>query len=450
MEAKQKLDSLLDELSKANRLPRLSSAVSDVDQVIELLSDARERIAESGMDPHTASLTMTMLQNPIKFAFGKINDDLKAASASHKKVGRSLDKHFPLKQLPTDDDGMEDRLPLINRAIAMHLLREGQFTVASTFINEVQTKTPPAPASNYSEPMDEDDDEDEGDGEEEDEEGEETHTDTAGSPAAHDDDEYDLSSLHSQELQEKFAEMYTILQQLKAQNLLPAIEWARSNSAELEARGGNLEFELSKLQYVWLFKGPSVNNLPDDEHNGRRGALAYARQHFGRFQARHLREIQQLASAMVFAPNLPDSPYHLTFAAVSTAFSDVAASFTREFCSLLGLSAESPLYLAVTAGALALPRLMKFMLATRSKGTEWTTTQELPFETPLPESMLFHSIFVCPVSKEQTTEDNPPMVIPCGHMLARETLQKLCKGNRFKCPYCPSEGLFEDARRVVL
>jgi hypothetical protein len=342
---------------------------------------------------------------------------------------------------------MGDHLPLINRAIAMHLLREGQFAVASTFINEVQAKHPRAPSAGFDEPMDEDEDEDE------DEEDDEDHTDADGSPAAHDDadddDDCDLSSLHSQELQDKFAEMYEILQQLKAQNLLPAIEWARSNSAELEARGSNLEFELSKLQYVWLFKGPAVNNLPDDQHNGRAGALAYARQHFGRFQARHLREIQQLASAMVFAPNLPTSPYHQTFA-ISTAFADVAASFTREFCSLLGLSAESPLYLAVTAGALALPRLMKYMLATRSKGTEWTTAQELPFETPLPESMLFHSIFVCPVSKEQTTEDNPPMVIPCGHMLARETLQKLCKGSRFKCPYCPSEGLMRDARRVVL
>jgi hypothetical protein len=119
MEAKHRLESLLDELSKANSLPRLSSAVSDVDQVIELLSDARERIAGGwyprlpppllvlpddlmetrpltwappAMDPHTASLNMTKLQNPIKFAFGKINDDLKAASSSHKKVGRSLDK----------------------------------------------------------------------------------------------------------------------------------------------------------------------------------------------------------------------------------------------------------------------------------------------------------------------------------------------------------------------
>lgn len=45
MEAKQKLDSLLDDLSKANRLPRLSKAAHDVDRIIELLSEAREQIA---------------------------------------------------------------------------------------------------------------------------------------------------------------------------------------------------------------------------------------------------------------------------------------------------------------------------------------------------------------------------------------------------------------------
>lgn len=35
---------------------------------------------------------MTKLQNPIKTAFDKVNDDLKAASAAHKKVGKALDK----------------------------------------------------------------------------------------------------------------------------------------------------------------------------------------------------------------------------------------------------------------------------------------------------------------------------------------------------------------------
>lgn len=54
----------------------------------------------AAMDPHTASLTMTRLQNPVKFAFGKVNDDLKAASSAHKKVGRSLDKVCTRTLLP--------------------------------------------------------------------------------------------------------------------------------------------------------------------------------------------------------------------------------------------------------------------------------------------------------------------------------------------------------------
>jgi hypothetical protein len=91
MEGNQKLEALLDDLGRANRLPRLSAAAHDVDKVIDLLSTARDDIAKA-MDSHTASITMTKLQNPIKMAFDKVNDDLKAASSAHKKVGRSLDK----------------------------------------------------------------------------------------------------------------------------------------------------------------------------------------------------------------------------------------------------------------------------------------------------------------------------------------------------------------------
>ncbi len=218
-----------------------------------------------------------------------------------------------------------------------------------------------------------------------------------------------------------------------------------SQLGRAEARGSNLEFELCKLQYVWLFGQAESGGSPPNLS----AAFGYARAHFGRFQARHLREIQKLASAMVFAPNMGESPYASLFE-TDTAFEDVAVSFTREFCSLLGLSAESPLYLAATAGTIALPRLIKFIGATRSKRTEWTTASELAFETPLPNSMIYHSIFVCPVSKEQTTDANPPMMLPCGHVLASESLQNIAKGVKFKCPYCPSEGRLEDARPIIL
>jgi hypothetical protein len=261
--------------------------------------------------------------------------------------------------------------------------------------------------------------------------------------------------------------MYYILQQLQEhKNLLPAIEWSRENRQALEARGSNLEFELCRLQYVWLYHGGSTGQSGPA---GWQEALAYARREFHVFVPRYLREVQQLVGAMAYSPNLEASPYASLFNTTS-AWDDVAHFFTREFCSLLGLSADSPLYIAATAGAIALPTLLKLQTIMRAKRTEWTSENELPVRSPflqcnanlyspflscqveisLPPSYLFHSIFVCPVSKEQATDENPPMMMPCGHVIAEESLKRLGKSNRFKCPYCPSESHPKDARKVFL
>ncbi|TVY42450.1 LisH domain-containing protein [Lachnellula subtilissima] len=409
------MDNLLIELAKLRRDANLTESIQDVDKILEQLEAARESIVQ---DPNSASFTLAKLQNPLKHGFDKVNEDLKRVHKGQSAYGRALDKNLPHKELPFDIDGLASRPALINRAISMHLLREGQFQVASTFLDEAQ-ENPPQPS-----PM----------------------PDT---PHFSEMDETEVPSLKSQELQDKFSNMYTILNELKAQNLHPAIEWARANSHELEKRGSNLEFELSKLQFVWLFLGPSVNGLPNDMNNGLTGALVYAQQHFQRFQARFLKDIQQLATAMAYSSNLKDSPYYRTFD-IETAWDDVSTSFTREFCSLLGLSAESPLYLAATAGAIALPTLLKLYAIVKEKRTEWTTRSELPVEIALPKSMIFHAIFVCPVSKEQTTDQNPPMIMPCGHVVAKESLQRLSKGGKFKCPYCPGESILSQAREIIL
>ncbi|KAL3423453.1 hypothetical protein PVAG01_05200 [Phlyctema vagabunda] len=409
------MDILQTDLARLRRDATLGQSIEDVDKIIEQLCQARETIAA---DPNAASITLAKLQNPLKQSCDKVTDDLKKVHAGQSKYAKALDRNFPVKPLPTEYDALASHPSLINRAIAMHLIREGQFGVASTFLEEAQDN-PPHPSP------------------------------TPGTPNPQSSDEGDLASLKSQELQVKFANMYNILHELQAQNLHPAIEWARENSKELEMRGSNLEFELSKLQFVWLFQGPDVNGLADDINNGLSGALQYARQNFQRFQGRFLRDIQQLVTAMAYKSNLQASPYYRTFD-TQTAWDDVSASFTREFCSLLGLSAESPLYIAATAGAIALPTLLKLASIVKEKRTEWTTQDELPVEIALPKSMIFHAIFVCPVSKEQTTEQNPPMMMPCGHVVAKESLQRLSKGGRFKCPYCPNESQPKDAKQIIL
>lgn len=48
-------------------------------------------------------------------------------------------------------------------------------------------------------------------------------------------------------------------------------------------------------------------------------------------------------------------------------------------------------------------------------------------EIPVPPESRYHSIFACPVSKEQATDVNPPMMLTCGHVLAKESVIKLAK-----------------------
>lgn len=131
------------------------------------------------------------------------------------------------------------------------------------------------------------------------------------------------------------------------------------------------------------------------------------------------------------------SPYHEVFSTNSPYWTQVETTFREQFCSLLGFSPDSPLHLAVTAGTIALPVLLKMSSIMKEKRTEWTSEGELPVEIPLGEKFHFHSIFTCPVSKEQSTEENPPMLLSCGHCLCKNSLLRLAKadGQRIKCPY---------------
>ncbi|RYN53988.1 hypothetical protein AA0114_g4212 [Alternaria tenuissima] len=418
------MDDLREQVELLESSANLSTSIEHVQRALDMLTAARAKIAA---DPKTAPLTLAKLQDPFKKSLDTVQKDLKPVYAGLNKYGKALDKKFKDKPLPSaDNDALSSHPSLINRAIAMHLLREGQFDVASPFVQEA-SRQPPHPEPTLNTP----------------------------NPYIREAWEKDLAegTFNSEKLQQQFADMYHILHQLRNErNLQPAIQWARERSDVLEARGSNLEFELCRLQFVCLFDSRGSQDEAMDDYDSPSGPLhawAYARREFAPFQRRYQREIQQLLGAMAFWQNVEDSPYRRLFYNDS-AWEEVAHSFNREFCSLLGLSADSPLFIAATAGAIALPYLLKMQSIMKEKRTEWTTQDELPVEIPLPSQYHFHSIFVCPVSKEQSTDANPPMMMPCGHVIAQESLEKLSKGSRFKCPYCPNESHPRDAMKVVL
>lgn len=44
---------------------------------------------------------------------------------------------------------------------------------------------------------------------------------------------------------------------------------------------------------------------------------------------------------------------------------------------------------------------------------------ELPFEINIPNELKYHSIFMCPVTKEISNVLNPPMLLICGHVVSK-------------------------------
>ncbi|XP_057750687.1 protein RMD5 homolog isoform X1 [Arachis stenosperma] len=223
-----------------------------------------------------------------------------------------------------------------------------------------------------------------------------------------------------------FLEMYQILEAIKNQNLEPALNWASMNSDKLAQSGSDIVLKLHSMQFVKI-----LQNGTRDE------ALHYARTHLSPFASSHMAEIQKLMASLLWTGKLDRSPYHALLSGSN--WDKLAEDLKREFCNLLGQSYNSPLSVTVAAGVQVLPPLLKFMNVMAGKKQEWQTMNQLPVPVELDREFQFHSIFVCPVSKEQATEDNPPMLMSCGHVLCKQSILKMSKNHTkmFKCPYCP-------------
>ncbi|KNZ58293.1 hypothetical protein VP01_195g9 [Puccinia sorghi] len=344
----------------------------------------------------------------------------------------------------------------LNRVIVEHLLRQGRFDTAEIFAREAQVNS----SANV------------------------------------------LEACH---------ELFRINDSLKAGDLAPALEWTQRNKDWLEARESPLEFDLHRSRFVRLLTQPAFdhptrysssshkvrdkvniqveleskteedhnmesdsldsagNTLPtpiippkiiepctnkhgpdDDQYQeeysrSRQLALEYAQQHFLKFFPRRWEEAVRLTASSLYTPfsKLKRSPYSEFYRTANSVGVDeecdcselwlhadhLVPLFTKEFYARLEWSKELPLTVATELGSGgALAKIAKVRSVMKEKRTEWSQADELP---------------------EQSTVDNPPMMMPCGHVIAKESMQKLAKGGgTVKCPYCPSSSSMSSAIQV--
>ncbi|KAM3960250.1 required for meiotic nuclear division 5 protein souji [Aphomia sociella] len=218
-----------------------------------------------------------------------------------------------------------------------------------------------------------------------------------------------------------------------------ALEWAEQRAEELTH--SPLPFTLHRMQAFKIAR-----------ERGVRAAIEYARATFPAHAARHERALQAAVCALAWsAPGAPPPPAAYRALLAPAALGAAAAElFVREACALLRLAPLSPLAGAVLAGARVLPALHDI----RAKMTHphvvaaWSD-DELPLEVDLGEDGGgYHSVFACPILRQQASEQNPPMRLLCGHVISRDALNKLAMGAKLKCPYCPMEQSPTEARQI--
>lgn len=235
----------------------------------------------------------------------------------------------------------------------------------------------------------------------------------------------------------QFEEMHQILEAMKSKNLEPALSWVSENHARLKASGSDLELKLLKLQYMDILQKKSQQD-----------ALNYMRTYLSPFSSSHMDEIQKLMGCLLWAGKVEQSPYADLIA--PSQWEKLSEELAEEFCSFLGRSLRSPLSVAVAAGIEGLPTLLKLANVMAAKKQDWQAMKHLPVPLELGEEFQFHSVFVCPVSRDQASEENPPMMLPCGHVLCKQSIHKLSKSctRSFKCPYCPLDASVAQCRRL--
>jgi len=243
-----------------------------------------------------------------------------------------------------------------------------------------------------------------------------------------------------------YDKLHAIMEDLDKHNAQSALQWSQSQTVD-----EGLTLALHEVVCAQILLNEDV--APEQR---RVDAVKYTRTHLAPYaHDEHVRKrIGALLTASLWLPTssqpataAPTSPYVTLTRTHATAWQRVARRVATAFARSIGQSTPAmPRLVALLECAQpVVPQLLKLARLKRLGAPVDTNA----FALPLARQHRYHTVFCCPVTRQAAELDNPPLLLPCGHVLASNTASELASRHGFKCPYCPQQTTLRNCKRIA-
>ncbi|XP_077292883.1 E3 ubiquitin-protein transferase RMND5B-like [Arctopsyche grandis] len=234
----------------------------------------------------------------------------------------------------------------------------------------------------------------------------------------------------------KLLELRQILRSLKFYDPNPAFEWVHKQ--EDAAEHSELLFRLHKV----VFRQMALSA-------GGEAAVDYAQEHFPPYADSHRTEITEVMASLVSDDRtLP--PNYIWTKKDMDLWRSVKEALLQGICKSLKLQPKCHLRNIIDIGCKVLPRVLEIqeIMTESNMPTPWYMHGELPVECV----NFFHSTLICPILREECSEENPPVRLSCGHVISKIAMERLAniRSSRIKCPYCPAYSEMDSIKRIYI
>ena len=269
-----------------------------------------------------------------------------------------------------------------------------------------------------------------------------------------------------------FQEYYDIINDLNSHKINKLYDWCIKNKEILlknmeEITGNKAKKENENLEKNIYFECIKYNFilLLEDNTKSVQECVEFSRQNFKPFISNKvcLDEISKLMSRLLFRKtNNKDEnvkneetkiPNKCDKIDLEKGWDFIKNLFIETFLKLNHKTKEDTLNTILLAGRFVLPQVVeseeKLGKDKDKKSMEVDKEKnQLLYSLELPEELIFHNTFVCPVSKEISSTENEPIRLNCGHCICKNSFDKIektgARHNQIKCPICTQVGKVDE------